>query len=405
MGVNMNFLMNLIQLGLDVGILALCCEAVFRQKSEIKAKDFFIFPILLVLCVVPRVDFSVGANMTASFRSEGFEILPADNIVGLLFLIFAVLLLSSIFFGSKSSGTVFCGTMAAFSIFLFVKCLCAVLFAVCGAPDILLLLGSRIAALCLIVVLEFTPLFGLIHQLVQRIDFTVLIVSANIAVLLMAVLSILSFDVDRILSHLWVIIILILAVLLLDSILLFLHQRRTQEQKRIHMIEQYVPIVEELISQVRARQHEFNNRMMAIEAAVSSAESLPEAQEAVALLTKGLVLSANDSMLLACDSKIISGFVFGKIKQAEISGLDIRLQISTSFKKVTELWVCNPHPPLSGTEFLRLFAKGVSTKVGSSRGYGLYQLMRITEHYRGKILTRNEIRSDRNYVVFGVRFS
>ena len=50
MGVNMNFLMNLIQLGLDVGILALCCEAVFRQKSEIKAKDFFIFPILLVLC-------------------------------------------------------------------------------------------------------------------------------------------------------------------------------------------------------------------------------------------------------------------------------------------------------------------------------------------------------------------
>ena len=81
MGVNMNFLMNLIQLGLDVGILALCCEAVFRQKSEIKAKDFLIFPILLVLCVVPRVDFSVGANMTASFRSEGFEILPADNIV------------------------------------------------------------------------------------------------------------------------------------------------------------------------------------------------------------------------------------------------------------------------------------------------------------------------------------
>ena len=49
MGVNMNFLMNLIQLGLDVGILALCCEAVFRQKSEIKAKDFFIFPILLLI--------------------------------------------------------------------------------------------------------------------------------------------------------------------------------------------------------------------------------------------------------------------------------------------------------------------------------------------------------------------
>lgn len=55
----MDFLMNLIQLGLDAGILALCCEVVFRQKAEIKAKDFFVFPILLVLCVVPRVDFSI----------------------------------------------------------------------------------------------------------------------------------------------------------------------------------------------------------------------------------------------------------------------------------------------------------------------------------------------------------
>lgn len=233
--------MNLIQLGLDAGILALCCEVVFRQKAEIKAKEFFIFPIFLVICVVTRMDFSIGANMTASFRSEGFEMLPADNIVGLLFLLFAVLLLSSICFGSKSSGTVFCGTMAAFSVFLFVKCLCAVLFAACGATDILLLLGSRVAALCLIVVLEFTPLFGLIHQFVQRSDFTILIVSTNIALLLMTVLSILSFDVDRLLANLWIIIILILAVLLLDSILLFLHQRRMQEQKRIHMIEQYVP--------------------------------------------------------------------------------------------------------------------------------------------------------------------
>ena len=147
------------------------------------------------------------------------------------------------------------------------------------------MLGSRIVALCLIILLGFTPIFGLLHQLVQRSDFTVLIVSSNIAVLLMAVLSILSFDVDRFLANLWIIIILILAVLLLDSILLFLHQRRMQEQKRIHMIEQYVPIVEELISQVRARQHEFNNRMMAIEAAVVSADTIEEARKEVTALT------------------------------------------------------------------------------------------------------------------------
>ena len=435
----MDFLMNLIQLGLDAGILALCCEVVFRQKAEIKAKDFFVFPILLVLCVVPRVDFSIGANMTASFRSEGFEILPADNIVGLLFLIFAVLLLSSIFFGSKSSGTVFCGTMAAFSVFLFVKCLCVVLFAVCGATDILLLLGSRAAALCLIVVLEFTPLFGLIHQLVQRSDFTILIVSTNIAVLLMTVLSILSFDVDRLLANLWIINILILAVLLLDSILLFLHQRRIQEQKRIHMIEQYVPIVEELISQVRARQHEFNNRMMAIEAA--SADTLEEARKEVTALTGSIGISLNDRELLSCDSKMIAGMLFGKIKQAEAANHHIELSLHGLFKKTVtpetewievigilldnaieaspkgstiflsskkqgdflELTVSNPAPPLSNTEFMALFGKGVTTKTNrDGHGFGLYNILRMTERYHGKILTRNESILNENYVVFGV---
>ena len=43
--------MNLIQLGLDAGILALCCEVVFRQKAEIKAKEFFIFPIFKIIYV------------------------------------------------------------------------------------------------------------------------------------------------------------------------------------------------------------------------------------------------------------------------------------------------------------------------------------------------------------------
>ncbi len=54
------------------------------------------------------------------------------------------------------------------------------------------------------------------------------------------------------------------------------------------MIEQYVPIVEELISQVRARQHEFNNRMMAIEAAVASADTLEEARKEVQILQEVL---------------------------------------------------------------------------------------------------------------------
>lgn len=171
----------------------------------------------------------------------------------------------------------------------------------------------------------FRDALGLSKQMSQQaktiqIEQKQFILSSNIALLLMTVLSILSFDVDRLLANLWIINILILAVLLLDSILLFLHQRRMQEQKRIHMIEQYVPIVEELISQVRARQHEFNNRMMAIEAAVTSADTIEEARKEVTALTGSIGISLNDRELLSCDSKMIAGMLFGKIKQAFFLG-------------------------------------------------------------------------------------
>ncbi|MGI5888472.1 MAG: sensor histidine kinase [Oscillospiraceae bacterium] len=437
----MDFLTALVQMGLDAGLLTLCCEFVFRTRAERRWKDFLIFPIFLVLCAVTRVDIAVGEDLTAAFRMEGFEILPSDNIAGLLLLVLASLLINSIFFGSKSNRTVFCGTMAAFSIFLLIKCLCAVLFAVCGAEDAVLMLGSRIAAVCLAVILEITPFFGFIHKLVERSGFTELIVFSNIAVLLMAVLSVFSFDVDRILAHLWMIVIIILAVLLLDSVLLFLHQRRMQEQKRIHMIEQYVPIVEELISQVRARQHEYQNRMMAIEAAVSSADTLEEARREVADLTGNIGISLNDRELLSCDSRMIAGMLFGKIKQAEASGLRVELSLHGCFKKTStpetewvdaigilldnaieaspkgstiflssrkdggylELTVSNPAPPMSNTEFMALFGKGVTTKADrDSHGFGLYNILRMTERYHGKILTRNESVGDQNYVVFGI---
>ena len=68
-----------------------------------------------------------------------------------------------------------------------------------------------------------------------------------------------------------------------------------------------------------------------------------------------------------------------------------------------ELTVSNPAPPLSNTEFKALFGKGVTTKASrDGHGFGLYNILRMTERYHGKILTRNESILNENYVVFGI---
>ena len=76
---------------------------------------------------------------------------------------------------------------------------------------------------------------------------------------------------------------------------------------------------------------------------------------------------------------------------------------SRQCEKYTELLVSNPSAALSNTEFMELFRKGTTTKKDSAlHGFGLYNLMRITERYHGRIITRNESVDGQNYVVFGV---
>lgn len=437
----MNVVFILAQSGLDAGALAVCCEGVFQKRPEVRGKDILLFPVLFALCVVPRVDFIANERVCTAISAFGYEIVPVNSIAGWLFLFFSVLLLNSIFFKWEDNGDVLSGTMAVFSLYLLVRCICVGVLAAFGGAGSGLIFGGRVLTLFLVSLLFCTPFYGELQQLVLTGGITVWIVSSDLMVLLMGAITAASFRAERFLFYAGQITILVLAVLLFNSILLILHRRRLQERKKIHMIEQYVPIVEELISQVRARQHEFQNRMLAIEAAVASADTLIEAQKEVAALTGGIAINANDRELLSCDSKIIAGMLFGKIKQGEAAGLRIELQLQGLFKKsavpetewvevigilldnaieaspkgstvyVTgrkkgewmELLVSNPAPPMSNTEFMALFGKGYTTKSSrEGRGYGLYNILRISERYHGKIVTHNEAVSEENYVVFGV---
>ena len=435
----MENILNVSQLSLDAGLLALCCAAIFRDRPA--AKDILLFPLLLLFCAAAKITLTVGEQVTVYFPAQGFEMAPANNIMVLLFLLLVVLLLNSIFFDRPGNGSVFCGTMAVFSLYLLARCLGIALFALCGGTAPMLLIGSRIAAVVLMSLLLLTPFFPRLRQIILTGDFITGVVSASFAVFLMLVFSVLSFDVQRFIAHLWPSTALLLGILLSDGVLLYFNQRRMQQRKRVHMIEQYIPIVEELISQVRARQHEFNNRMLAVAAAAASAESLEEAQNTIAALTQSMAINPNDHELLACDSKIIAGMLFGKMKQAEAAAIHLEIELRAPFNKgltpetawleligilldnaieaspegstiylkskpqgsYLALWVSNPAPFMSNTAFMSLFRRGATTKAEQgAHGFGLYNVLRTAERYRGKIITRNEQTAEENYVVFGV---
>lgn len=438
-----DIIIHILQLCLDAAALTLCCLALFRERHALHKKDILLFPLLLLCCIVARADFVAVDKKGRLFMQKGFEISLSNNVFVFCILIVAVLILVSVFLEIQNAKFAFCGIMAVFSVYFLTRFLSVILLTLCGANHIVMQFGVRLIALILTIVLFYTPAFYYLQQLIQTGSFLVCLIMASITVFFLAALCLTSFEVDKFMTHLPAIIIFLLALMLIDSILLFFNWRQEQERKQIRMIEQYVPIVEELILQVRARQHEFDNRLLAIEAAVTSAATLEEAQNNISKLIKGLTINPCDSELLSCDSKIIAGVIFGKMKQAEIIGIKIKPQLHTLFKKTkvpetawveiigilldnavessqkgdtiylksrqdrqySELTISNPYPAMSNTEFMSLFGKGVTTKTAqASHGYGLYNVLCLAERYHGKVITRNEQVEQTNYVVFGVLF-
>jgi sensor histidine kinase regulating citrate/malate metabolism len=257
---------------------------------------------------------------------------------------------------------------------------------------------------------------------------------------LCALVAFLGFDAAKTTDHLLLIAGTIVALFVVDLLVGVYAQKRSAEKKRVDMLEQYIPVIEELITQVRARQHEFSNRLLAISAAAQTASGLEEAQSEIARLTQGPQLDISEKSLLACDSKITAGMIYSKIKYAEMKKIAVVSEIAASLKGKTareldiveivgilmdnaieaagagdtvyvkierldeglSISASNPHDTLSAADFVKMFRRGFSTKAGGgARGHGLANVKEIVERRRGKILTRNETAHERNYVTIG----
>ena len=208
-------------------------------------------------------------------------------------------------------------------------------------------------------------------------------------------------------------------------------------------MEQYIPVIEELITQVRARQHEFSNRLLTISAVAQTADNIEQVKSEIAELTTGLQLDISEKSLLNCDSKIIAGMIFSKMKYAEMKKIMVISEITASLKgkAIRELdvvdiigilidnaieasnagdtiyikiehsdeglsiLVSNPYMMQSATDFVRMFRRGFSTKgEGGARGHGLANVKAIVDRYHGKIIARNETIHEWNYVTIGIIF-
>lgn len=434
----------ILEILLDATLLFLTSFGVLSEEQKPKTKDSMLFISFALFCFVARISFLAGTGTTVvSVETTGYEIVPVNEVGMLVFLILAVLVANSIWFKKDAMYTAF-ATMTVFSIFIILRGFFVLIFYGFDAinsnysPIII-----RIGSLLLISVLLFTSFFKWLQDKLNNGSFLIKFLIGNSTALLIAIVILLDFDADKVVGQIFLVLTTIVIILIINLFVGYYDQKRLAEIKRINMLEQYIPVIEELISQVRGRQHEFNNRMLAISAVVQTSENLEQAREGVAELTTGFQLNVSESSLLNCDSKIISGMIFSKMKYAETKNITIVSEITASLKGRTireldlfeilgilidnaieasnagdtihiiiedtedglVLLVSNPYSEQSGTDFVLMFRRGFSTKgYGDTRGHGLANVKSIVERYRGKIIARNETMLEQNYVTLGVIF-
>ncbi len=197
---------------------------------------------------------------------------------------------------------------------------------------------------------------------------------------------------------------------------------------------------EELVEDIRTRQHGFKNQITAILSAhytYDTYENLVEAQEEYC---KKLIDENQYSQLLQLKDKVLVGFLYEKFREIEDRGIEIKYEVNTFIENcvvptyylvdmlgilldnameatksrkqcilfsISEedsnyvFRICNPMEYISYQEIERWFQKGESSK-GQNRGVGLYHLKCLCQKHNCNICCRNIEKEEENWIEFSL---
>ena len=220
----------------------------------------------------------------------------------------------------------------------------------------------------------------------------------------------------------------------------YVHDQRKQKEKEAYL--NYLPLIDEMIDQIRARQHKFDNELQAIRLLPTTYHDYDSLCKAMSEYSGFIIFEYQDSLLLKLNLKCLSAFLFQKLHLAKQQRKTIHLTVrnpllsstvpeyelinmigilvdnmieSISENNEAELILdscdnsisvttLNPGPLLTPDLRKSFFEKGYSTKSSTGkRGYGLYLLQESIAEYGGKIYLENIIRKDIVYVKFEIK--
>lgn len=440
----MEFLHLFAQTFLDTLAMYLLGSFIANHQIKLDKNSVYWFLLFQLFCIIVRLEFISGTDI--SFNQVDFlnyDILPVNSFGGVLFLLLSMLVLNSLFFKLTNVGVLFT-TILTFVLWILIRMFSVVAVGVFMESDLFFYSYLyRILTVLLALIFYYKLSVRLLNSYtIRKSVFTkIMLVNTLIAVLLIVIYA--NFDTAILLRNILYIAIVFSFVILINVWILYEQRNSVKREKRVDAIEHYIPVIDELVSEVRARQHEFNNKLLAITSIVETADDLTSAKEQIQAYTQNVIMTNHLKEVLLSDSKVIAGFLYTKMKLAEVKKIHVRTEIHTNFQqlnveeyeivevlgilldnaieacqphdeilvKITrigeqiEIMVSNPHAFISNAMFMEMFDRGYTTKnvQSKSRGFGLYNVKQIALQGGGKLITSNTEIDGRNYVTIGVQ--
>ncbi|KEH96726.1 sensor histidine kinase [Clostridium botulinum] len=235
---------------------------------------------------------------------------------------------------------------------------------------------------------------------------------------------------------------IIIILLLIVHIYLYIYVARiVQVKKELEIKNRYIPVIDNMIEEIRRRQHDFKNNINTVNGIIEIADD-SELREKL----KGYMLSLNSSNtnlgdIMYINNTIIKAIIYSKVCEAQKNNIEFIYNVKNNSledilkeyeisdilnnilnnafealenkennkvvvlnilikngKNVIE--VKNNGDKINSTDIKNMFKRGFSTKPGQNRGYGLYNVKKIVDCNGGTIQLSFEDDFLNFYIVF-----
>lgn len=286
-------------------------------------------------------------------------------------------------------------------------------------------------------------IFDKAHQYLIKYKNYITIIFINIGGIVLLLMYMWQINKDFVWNYMVYILIAILIWETLNIYFLYQSVRIKQQEKVIDVHEKYEPILKDMISEIRQRQHDFKNHLSVLYGLVqieNDQQAKIEIKQYIESVIEGIkstdqFLNIKDNILSAiiyskkalterkniCFKVKFKGeipeYPLEKYELVELLGnlLDNAIEAAESNNnkdnpkvvlilgieeesKVIE--VRNTGGTLQEQDINKIFQRSFSTKKGKHRGYGLYNVKKIVNYYNGTI----ELSFDSNCTVFRILF-